>query len=204
MTKQKADQIAADLFLLYSAEVYKKNSLPLVLENHWEDPYFGASALKEPGGIRVFVRGGLVRVPEMTDALLALVVCHELGHALGGEPYQSAPGSEWSSVEGQADFFAASQCLPRYFQAQAKSSLSVDTLQKKILETALAAMRVLQKYSGLADKPVALEDTAPESATEISVQSYPSLQCRLDTFKAGVLCLQAKALCKAPACWWPK
>lgn len=206
VTQQKADQIALHLFSLYHAEVFKTTRMPLQLETRWEDPYYGASALKgtPPGVIAIFARGGMIRTPEMSEDILALVFCHELGHALGGTPYQSTPGSEWSSIEGQADFFAASRCLPTYFNSRSSTPIPTIELQKKILDTSLAAVRFFQKYSFLNEESVALEKQAPEVATQLNLNSYPSLQCRLDTFKAGAFCAMEPTQCKAPACWWPR
>jgi hypothetical protein len=206
VTQQKADQVALNISLLYYNDVFQKTGLPLLLQERWEDPYFGASATKSeiPHVVSVYVRGGLVRVPEMTENILALVLCHELGHVLGGAPYQDIPGSEWTSIEGQADFFASSQCLPKYLQKISDDKLSSIELKKKVLETSLAATLFFQKYSPSEKEPVALEKTASEIATTLNRISYPSLQCRLDTFKAGASCVTGPTTCKAPACWLPR
>jgi len=206
VTQQKADQVILKLFFLFYSEVYQKTGLPLILQNRWEDPYFGASASKSeiPNSIAVYARGGLVRVPEMTEDILALVLCHELGHVLGGAPYQDVPGAEWTSVEGQADFFASSRCLPSYFQNLAEGKLEPKELQRKVLETSLATVLFFQKYSLAEKEPISLEKAAPEIATSLDRIRYPSLQCRLDTFKAGASCVTEPATCKAPACWLPR
>lgn len=206
VTQQQADQVVWKLFNIFYRDVYQKMGWPLVLENRWQDPYFGASAIKDLNGryISVFIRGGFIRVPEMTENILALVLCHELGHVLGGEPYQTLPGSEWTSTEGQSDFFAASLCLPKYFQTKAHGTLSPAELRKKILESSLAAVLLFQKYSFQQEKPVSLEQVAPEVARELVRNVYPSSQCRLDTFKAGANCITDFSSCRAPVCWLPK
>ncbi len=45
------------------------------------------------------------------------VLCHEVGHRLGGPPFKTSESERgWSSTEGQSDFYAASVCLPKIIQ----------------------------------------------------------------------------------------
>ncbi|MGZ3807697.1 MAG: hypothetical protein ACXVCE_06390 [Bacteriovorax sp.] len=75
---------------------------------------------------QITVNGGMIRLPQMNGAAMGLILCHEVGHFLGGQPYvqgkkispimtSSAP--KQMSVEGQADFFATADCGKKLFQA---------------------------------------------------------------------------------------
>ena len=87
---------------------------------------------EEDGRWSVWVHGGVARHPLMTRDSLALAVCHEIGHFLGGfpkfhpfevpedtnwtwKPDERSPWA-WSSGEGQADYFASSKCLRLLFE----------------------------------------------------------------------------------------
>lgn len=202
VTLEKANQVSAKLFLQHFNEVLTKTSKPLVIQLQWESPYFGGGAIQDEHFVYVRIFGGMVRTPEMTEDIYALILCHEIGHMIGGEPYQDIPGAEWTSVEGQADFFAASICLPRYFKTL-EPSLSADLIQQRIDFASLGFFQLSQKYATSNQEPVSLEKNAAEVATELNRHSYPSDQCRLDTFKAGASCL-TEATCRAPACWLPR
>jgi hypothetical protein len=68
------------------------------------------------------VYGGLARHGEITPDGFALVLCHEIGHHLGGVPrYSGANG--WASNEGQSDYFAATKCLRRAWQSDQNEDL---------------------------------------------------------------------------------
>ena len=58
--------------------------------------------------------GGLARHALTTPDSFAGVICHELGHHLGGYPRKST--AFWASNEGQSDYFASTKCLRRVFR----------------------------------------------------------------------------------------
>jgi hypothetical protein len=52
----------------------------------------------------------------MNTDVLALLLCHEIGHFYGNSPKQRRGRSEklsWSSAEGQADFYATAICMKK-------------------------------------------------------------------------------------------
>lgn len=199
--QEQAFKVAADLYLLNFNQVLQKTTKPLVFDIQWQSPYFGGGAVLDEHLASVRIFGGMIRTPEMTEDVLAAVLCHELGHFLGGEPYQDILFAEWASVEGQADFFAASVCLPAYFRLHQPMATPVE-VRTRIEQAALGLFKMSQKYATPDQAPVSLESSAPEVATELNRKSYPTDQCRLDTFKAGASCL-TEATCRAPACWLP-
>lgn len=60
---------------------------------------------------QIIVYGGVAAIKNGSEDTMALILCHEAGHLYGGDPV----GDEFNklSVEGQADFWAASFCLDK-------------------------------------------------------------------------------------------
>lgn len=79
----------------------------------WRSRIINAQAWRL-GEIRnVYLYGGLVRFPEMSEAGLALTLAHETGHHLGGGPRH--PWMSWMTTEEGADCWAATVGMPTVF-----------------------------------------------------------------------------------------
>jgi hypothetical protein len=72
----------------------------------------------------ITIYGGMIQHPLMSQAALGLIICHEIGHFLGGKPYVkgkklgpilSTTAPKEMSAEGQADFFATAECGKKLF-----------------------------------------------------------------------------------------
>jgi hypothetical protein len=99
-------------------EIYGRAFPAIEFELLWESPSLNAQAwyLGERRFVRVY--GGLARHQSMTRAGLSLVLAHETGHHLGGEPRDPwMPRLTW---QGQADFWAASVGMPVVWGARAR------------------------------------------------------------------------------------
>jgi len=149
----------------------------------------------------IFFFGGLARMPEMTVEGAALVLCHELGHGIGGAPTKL--NSE-SSVEGQADYFATRICLPKVLDKMPKTTLvPADPLNlckteicKRIFVGIISEMAVIQfNHPDQASRFDKVDPTIVETINT-NPTFYPSNQCRLDTLVAGALEKPR------PRCWW--
>ena len=81
----------------------------------WRDGTVNAYAY--PSGNTKYIKmfGGLARHPRVTSDALMLVVCHELGHHIGGAVM--IPNS-WASNEGQSDYYAANKCFKRILSSE--------------------------------------------------------------------------------------
>lgn len=129
---------------------------------------------------QLIVYGGIATIPHLTEDTLALVLCHELGHLYGGEPYRDEATKV--SIEGQADYWATNVCF--------KLMAPVDTYAR-----ALAASAILTAYLSHDGKTpsLATPDLSRAAATNMG---HPGGQCRFDTMIAGILDQPR------PCCWY--
>jgi hypothetical protein len=99
----------------------------LSVEKRWSDGTVNAYAQQSGKTYKVSMFGGLARHETITEDGMSLVVCHEIGHHIGGAPKKGgsvsgggwwgggASASSWASNEGQADYFATLKCLRKTF-----------------------------------------------------------------------------------------
>lgn len=153
---------------------------------------------------RIYIFGGMARLKEMTPDGLAIVMCHEIAHGIGGAPFKN----KGPSAEGQSDYFSTNVCLKEVFNYLPISNNYNPTVYLEFCKQAedftycLRAMKALEssvafyKYLGT---EVSIQDFSIEVATQINTddQYYPSAQCRLDTSILGILGKER------PSCWYP-
>lgn len=195
-------------------------SKPMSASFDWKQIYLGAGALLNDGNFTIMLWGGMVRAPFMNYGILASILCHEVGHRLGGKPHQIIQGEEhWSSAEGQSDHFAATVCLPKVYQRLLKQhpkylAQEVEPMASRICQNSLMKpqciwtatsgidmIQFLQVYYER-DIPFAQPDQTPkEIVTETLHSRYPSYQCRMEIFKAGASCEQGLNCPRLP-CWF--
>jgi hypothetical protein len=156
--------------------------------------------------------GGLARHPAITEDAFATVVCHELGHQIGGAPKKKDPtaGSAWASNEGQADYFATLKCLRRVFAADRNvdviKKLNVPADVKKrcsdnfsnpeetavCIRTTVAGIALGNLFKDLSGGTKALSISTPDkSVVKVTFDAHPEAQCRVDTYFQGSMCDKA-------------
>lgn len=173
---------------------------------HWEKPWLGAGTIFTDDRVfKVMLWGGLVRAEKMTLLGLEAVLCHEFGHLLGGKPRQIFPSQgaleaeHWSSTEGQSDWWAATVCLPRIYKARGLLPSEIrDRIENAGLDFALFAHFHFERASPAPSLALSASEEPPQTLT----LAYPSLQCRLDTFKTGAESALGLAALKRPRCWF--
>jgi hypothetical protein len=159
------------------------------------------------------VDGGMAASASISRDVFELILCHELGHIKGGEPFLEGTAQ---SVEGQADFYASSVCLKRLWAeegipAEIDASI-VSTLTQKLTESCENAYRIQNEISlcvrsseaamafvqWLGYSEVGFFTPSPERATVTRTKFvfHPGGQCRLDTLFAGAHGLER------PRCWF--
>ncbi|MEN0060056.1 MAG: hypothetical protein AAGB31_14540 [Bdellovibrio sp.] len=196
----------------YTAQVLKTTGKPVIFQKAWQNPYFNGSIESKEHFFQIHLWGGTARTQGASPVVMAGILCHELGHILGGEPHEIIENRTWSSVEGQADFFATKECLPTFLKNHSRFALNpsryfIEKCQNnnscaQTLQAAWDLTLFFQTYDSQKSPTPDIHRPAPP-AKELLRNAYPSLQCRWDTFVAGALC-QVHSNCQAPECWSPR
>lgn len=210
----------------FDSELRAKNSLMIInnptggdVDFWWkmDQRHASYSGYLDPNGSTthfLFLFGGYARIPKMTLSGVAMTLCHELGHGIGGAPLKDSGEKIRASVEGQADYFAARFCLKRILKhLPAVSDHAVDPYLKTRCEEKYSGADLLMCTRAMAElenERIFFRTTeGGESETyfdrldititdhvELDPYYYPSAQCRLDTMINGILELPR------PLCWW--
>lgn len=188
---------------IYAPEVSSMGG-KLVIVREWEDGQVNAFASREGKNWKVHMTGGLARHEAITPDALALVVCHEIGHHIGGAPKKTS-WNGWSSAEGQADYFASLKCLRRVFlnddNAKIVKAMNPPAeLTRACLKShgkkerdlcvriGMAGLSVAKLFQDLSGDKEPSFTTPDKSAVKVTYDRHPATQCRLDTFFQGALC----------------
>ena len=105
ISQAKFNQIIDKAEQIY-APIIQSHRGKLVFNRLWKDNTVNASANQDGANWEVNMYGGLARRPEVTPDGFAMVVCHELGHHLGGYAFVNESEMTWAANEGQSDYFA--------------------------------------------------------------------------------------------------
>ncbi len=177
----------------------------LKIARKWDDGTVNANATRL-GGWNVNMYGGLARHATITEDGFALVLCHEIGHHLGGAPKVGMILNRWASNEGQSDYFATLKCLRNAFvndnnKAIAKKLKAPETLVNACakawpnkddaalcVRNGMAGASVAGLFAALRSKPEAKFETPDTTVVTKTNDAHPAHQCRLDTYFAGALC----------------
>lgn len=182
------------------------NAKKLVINRKWDDGTVNASAGRSGRFFVMNVYGGLARYKGLSNDGFMLVLCHEMGHLIGGAPTWKPRNV--ASSEGQADYFSTTKCFRKIIadddnesflakreineHARAKCSQIYKNkadlnicLRSSIAQESLAG--TLADLGGLDIKPE-ITTPDPKEVGLILFNGYPSAQCRLDTLFAGSLC----------------
>lgn len=199
-TQEKFETIAHNVTDLYT-DMVKELGGNLKVTMLWDSNENNAYASKFQSNWEVIFHGGLFKDRRVTEDGFALTVCHELGHLLGGAPFKL--GQE-TSAEGQADYWATSVCIKKYFETYPKAVTINDGPAKKSCDAKFASNLTdlntcyratqaglsLATFLGNASEGKTPSFNNPDrSAPPITNQMHPLSQCRLDTYLAGSTCI---------------
>lgn len=205
MTEERFISIITRVSDLY-APIVKSKGGKLQMNNNWSDDTVNAYAQRTGATWQVSMFGGLARHQLVTDDGFMGVVCHELGHHLGGAPKKGGWVGAWASNEGQADYFATLKCLRRVLQnddnVSITSKMKVDSevvtkcemIYKSASEIALcqrvsmAGKSLASLLGSLGGTPSVAFNTPDKSIVKKTDDNHPAAQCRLDTYFSGMLC----------------
>lgn len=204
ITKEQFNAVMDQAEALYTPVIVARGGT-LKLNRLWDNPTVNASAERRGSTYILNMYGGLARHETITQDGMALVVCHELGHHLGGAPKYG--GNVWASNEGQSDYFANLKCLHRMFggaAAQSFTRLTSDETTARAYcaksyaapadidlcaRASMAGMSVTTLFRVLrGETTIPRFDTPDPVVVKRTQDSHPGTQCRLDTYFSGSLC----------------
>ncbi len=199
---------------LYTPIVAQKGAV-LKMNRLWSSSEVNASATRKGKTWIVNAYGGLARFKWMTYDGEVMVLCHEMGHHLGGFPsYPGALGGSWASNEGQSDYFATMKCFRRIIENDDNeailSQMTVPSDVSKACQISYSSAKdvaicVRSSMTGKVLARVLYElgrsgprtsepanppefDTPSTSEVGSTNNAHPLSQCRLDTYFAGAVC----------------
>ena len=203
-TKMSFEQILELSREIYETE-FQRQSHRLRIRGQWESERVEASAHREEdrdGQLAVItITGGLARHPGITVGALALVLCHEIGHFLAGEP-----AVRGYSTEGQADYYAAAVCMPRLLSRLPEASRPKDqevpdlvvgrctaafrraARQAACIQTTMSGLTLSHFFAERKRTARPWFETPDPGSVSVVGFATPTVQCRLDTFSAAALC----------------
>jgi hypothetical protein len=177
----------------------------LEVVRRWTDPTVNAYAEREDGTWKVSMFGGLARHSTVTADGFRLVICHEIGHHIGGAPRYA--GEDWASNEGEADYFATLKCLRRVWQHEDNAAVirklnaplylkwscfkewRSKTDRDICVRAAMAGSSVANLFGALGSEAKPAKFNTPDKKkVEVTYDAHPDTQCRLDTYFQGALC----------------
>ena len=200
------DFVSKKVQQIYSP-VFKDQGGEFVLVNNWKDGTVNAYTLRNGSSWEVHMFGGLARHPLMTLDGFSMVVCHEVGHQIGGLPKKySYYGTSWAAAEGQSDYFSSKcmkelikdennvlkikkldipnkikeQCDEVYSDENESAICQRIAIAGEVLGNVLANLGNSSKVSLLTPSTLVVKKT--------NVAGYPSTQCQTDTYFQGALC----------------
>jgi hypothetical protein len=175
----------------------------------WTDATVNANAEQTGSDWVVNMYGGLARHPAINFEGFSLVICHEIGHHMGGAPkMQTWWGQpDWATNEGGADYYSTLKCLRRFFAEDDNESIiasaQIDPLAKSrceqefpqhndqllCLRSSMAATSAGLVFMDLRKETKAPQFSTPDAAIVTEMfDDHPGTQCRLDTYFNGATC----------------
>lgn len=211
ITETQFNKVIDRIATLYKTKA-QSLGVQLIFNKNWTDGTVNAFAHRDQVNDKLWnisMFGGLARHPQMTEDGFAVVVCHELGHHLGGAPKKSNSTGEkrWASNEGQADYFATLKCLRKFFAGSNNQEVISKLNVPKILvnacrssyanneevaiciRTSMAGEVLGNFFNALRNSTESLSFATPDKKiVSVTNDAHPASQCRLDTYFQGSLC----------------
>lgn len=206
ITEESFNQVIDEVVDVYRPIIESKGD-KLVMNRLWNDGTVNASAQRFGNDVIVNMYGGLARHDLISKDGFAIVLCHELGHHLGGAPkIKRLFFNSWASNEGQSDYFATFKCFRRAYKDEDNlsiiSKMKIDSTVRQQCESvykniedaalcmrgAMAAKSTANLLASLRGTELPKFDTPDDNIVSKTDNSHPDAQCRLDTYFQGALC----------------
>jgi len=200
ITQEQFDAVINETSAIF-APIIQSFGGQLAVQHLWTDPTVNANASQSGNTWNVNMYGGLARRAEVTRDGFSMVLCHEIGHHLGGFPFVS----NWAADEGQADYFATHACpqllwgmdtagnaaaraeIPATPKAKCDAVYNTEDAQNLCYRTVIAGKHLADLLGALGGTEASY-DTPDTSVVRTTNHAHPAAQCRLDTYIAGALC----------------
>lgn len=209
LTEDQFNEVIDRVESVYT-DIIAETGNTLEIQRFWDNEDVNASARQIGNVWRVHMYGGLARHSAIGVEAFTTVLCHELGHHLGGAPKKSF--LRWASNEGQSDYYASSKCMRKLYSEEENSeyigTVELDEYARSACDYVFKSdtHKLANCYrSAKAGQDIALMfqefeslDTKPEFNTPstevvgVTNDSHPKPQCRLDTYFHGALCDTSK------------
>jgi hypothetical protein len=178
----------------------------LKINRKWTDGTVNANATQFFGTWTVNMYGGLARHEKITADGFSLVLCHELGHHMGGAPKVGNWLMKWASNEGESDYWATLKCLrtvwahdnneaivkrmviPQELTDACTNNFGDKADRAICIRNGMAGVSVAGLFAAMRNKPEAQFNTPDTSVVTKTNDAHPAHQCRLDTYFQGALC----------------
>jgi hypothetical protein len=206
LTQEQYNEAIDKVTKVYSP-VVRSWGAQLSIHRLWDSATVNAGTLRAGRQWIVNLYGGFARHPFITQDGYMLVICHEIGHHIGGAPkkaYQS--GMHWASTEGQSDYFATLKCLRKVFRndnnleivkglevpsavrTECETSFRTDWEQALCIRTSLAGLSVAKVNADGRRVPLPDLETMDDTVVSSTNNGHPIPQCRLNTYYQGSIC----------------
>ena len=163
-----------------------------IIERDWIDGSVNAFSWKGGKQFGIEIPGGMSRYELINEEAFILVICHEMGHILGGAPHRKG-----TSFEGQSDYYSTLKCMREILPLLPRPKLAVGEVcgesflgaRAQICENSLkGTLSLTSLYARVEDSVVPRIETPDLKVVSRSSHKHPKAQCRFDTLLAGVLC----------------
>ena len=197
LTEGQFNSIIDEMQAIYGP-IFRERGSNLKINKKWKSPMVNARAHRRGFTRHVTMYGGMARHSEMNELGFALVICHEIGHHIGGAP----KADPMMSGEGQSDYFAATKCMRRYLRSKnnpetkassiarekCSSVYANDTEVDHCVLTTLGGISLSRIFASITDEKMPRLDTPDTNVARRTNSRHAGSQCRLDTYFSGALC----------------
>lgn len=207
ITEQQFNAVIDKVEKIYAPIVASKGG-KLEVQRNWSNGTVNAYAQRMGNKFSVSMFGGLARHKAITLDGFTLVLCHEIGHHIGGAPKKV--DSSWASNEGQSDYFGTLKCLRNVFEGEDNRAALRAQLRRKEVPTfvaekcrksftldhdiaicersSLAGLSLANLFAALRNIAAPKYETPDSKVVTSTFDGHPAAQCRLDTYFQGALC----------------
>lgn len=206
LNKEDIDKIIHRVHSAYKDTV-RSLGAELEINNNWNSLEISASTDRVQNKYIINLEGGISKHHLMNSDSIAMILCHELGHHIGGAPKYPPIISTWASTEGQSDYFGSSKCfkkvfisddnvdlirnlnIPKVVQMKCEDSYINHNDVSLCIRSAISSKRVVELLKSLRSATDEISFNTPDlSVVEETNIAHPLPQCRLDTYLSGSLC----------------